>query len=98
MGVKSLPNIKALLPYLNDLGLNNIKFNGGFIGDKLYGASDVLEEIIYAAAVTGEHMLTFKLTKMNLKTEGIIKQIIRFITYQKYLIQLDLAYSQLLPK
>ena len=53
MGVKSLSNLKELLPFINDLGLNNIKFNGGFIGEKLYGASDILEEIIQTAALTG---------------------------------------------
>ena len=59
-----------------DIGLNNVKLTAGFYDGKLYGTSDVIEEILRNLAFEGTRLIRLKLTKMNLRPEGIIHQII----------------------
>ena len=46
LGLKSFKNLKILLPNIFDIGLNNVKLTAGYYEGKLYGTSDVIEEIL----------------------------------------------------
>lgn len=98
LGVKSLKNIKTLIPNLFDLGFNNIKIEGGYLDGRRYNSWELIEEILRTVAMEGTKLIRLKLTKMNLRSEGIIQQIIETLTYNDNIIQLDLAFSQLVPK
>ena len=88
-----MTNIKALIPHLFELGLNNVHLNGGYLDGVLYGCSDVVEEILRTTAADGNKLMKLKLTKMNLRHEGIIHQICETMIYNKNMISLDLAFG-----
>jgi len=73
--------------------LNNIKLGGGFFEGKLYGVSDVLEEMFRTIAMEGSKLMKLKITKMNLRDEGVVQQLVETITYNKNIISLDLSYG-----
>lgn len=71
-----MKNIKALIPHIFDLGLNNIKFNGGMFDGKMLNSSDVVKEILRTVTQEGTKIIKLKLTKMNLRPEGIVDEIV----------------------
>ena len=73
MGLKSLNNFKRLIPHIFEISLNNVHLNGGYLGNERYVGSDVVEEILDTCALEAHHLMKLKLTKINLKSEGIIK-------------------------
>jgi len=72
LGLRSLNGLKALLPFLFELGLNNLHLEGGSVNGRKYNSSDVLEEILYTLAMEGSKLMKLKLTKMNLRSEGTV--------------------------
>ena len=72
LGLKSLHNIKLLILHIFEFCLNNIRLDGGYLNGKHYSSSDVLEEIVRSIAMSATKLMKLKLTKMNLKSEGII--------------------------
>ena len=98
MGLKSLKNIKVLIPHIFELGLNNLRINGGILGDKKYIASDVIEEILRTTADEGTKLMKLKITKMNLGFESIVYQLTKTMQWNKNMISLDVSYGQMHPK
>ena len=73
MGLKSFHSIKALIPHISELSFNNIKMHGGYLEGRLYNSPDVIEEILKCISNSATKLMKLKVTKMNLKYEGIIK-------------------------
>ena len=75
LGLKSLENIKLLIPNIFDLALNNIKLDAGYLDNKLYGKTDIIEDIlsVLASPNSSGKLFRLKLSKMNLKPEAIMK-------------------------
>ena len=70
-------------------------FEGGYFKRKLCDRADVVEEILKTAAYMGTKIMKLKLSKINLKHEGIIKMLIETFNSNRNLILLNLSKSQL---
>lgn len=70
-------------------------FEGGYFNGKLYDRADVIEEILKTTAFTGGKIMKLKLSKINLKHENIIKNIVETFESNRNLILLNLSKSQL---
>ena len=93
LGLKSLNNMKNLIPFLFELNLNNLRVNGGIFEDEYYISSDVIEEILRTTAFQGTKLMKLKITKMNLGYEGIINRLVETLFYNKNMITLDVSYG-----
>jgi len=93
LGLKSLNNIKTLIPHIFEIGLNNVHLEGGYLDGKLHTSSDVIEEIVKTIALEGTKLMKLKLTKMNLRHGGIITQISDILKFNLNMISLDLAFG-----
>jgi len=77
MGLKSLKNMKAIIPHIFEFSLNNNFIEAGYDEDgRLYTTFDIVDEIISTLASKGTKLMKLKLTKMNLKNENTIEEII----------------------
>ena len=88
-----------LIPHIFEFALNNIRLEGGFLEDRekeqkrLFNTSDVLAEILRTIALKGSKLMKLKVTKMNLRSENVVQQLIETVQYNRNLFSLDLSYG-----
>ena len=97
-GIKSLENIKHVLPHIFELSLNNLHFGGGLYDGKLLACSQILEELLRLAVQNCFKLMKLKLTKMNLRGTTLMENLCETLQYNKNLIFLDVSLSQLRSK
>ena len=60
-----------MIPNIFQLAFNNLSSNRGNLDGNIYNFSDVVEEILRKTAYKASKLMKLKLTKMNLRHEGI---------------------------
>jgi len=73
MGPKSISKLRQLLPKVTEFALNNIKETPFF-------TKSHLSELIKDVAETGQFMVKFKLSNINLNSDPMVKQICNVFT------------------
>ena len=64
-----------------EFGLNNVRMDGGYLDGEHYINSDVVESLLLKCATPANKLMKLKLTKMNLRHDGIINAIIETMSY-----------------
>ena len=96
-GIKSLEMVEKIIPNLFELVLNNVQL-GGYMDRERIAFSNILEKLLRITAMNGNRLMKLKLTKMNLRYDGLIQSLCDTLKFNKNMVMLDVSLGSLLPK